>query len=229
MKTIQQVLCEINKDELEKEWFAKYPVQFKDCDVVDNISLKEVLEIEHRNFRLFVEELCNIKADEESDYILLVTKCVDNELFWYDTILVNKEELLNSNNLSDVESYAYEFNDRNETLAYYVADTELTNNHMMELVISFLYELSFFGYDVEGLEEAQVRIEKSKEEMEHLDESKCMNFDTFMKSLDVHIVKDSKDIFEEEYERDVYRAAMNYNNYCRTQELKKLRNLLKQG
>ena len=229
MKTIQQVLCEINKDELEKEWFLRYPVQFKDCDVVDNISLKEVLEIEHRNFRAFVEELCNMEADKESDSILIIYKAVDNELFWYDTILVSKEELLNSKDLSDVESYAYEFNDRNETLAYYVADTELTQNHIMELVISFLYELSFFGYDVEGLEEAQVRLEKSKEEMEHLDESKCLDFDAFMKSLDVQIVKDSKDIFEEEYERDVYRAAMNYNNYCRTQELKKLRNLLKQG
>ena len=228
MKTIQQVLREIDKEELEKEWFSRYPVQFKDCYVVDNITLKEVLEIEHRNFRLFVEELCNIKVDEESDYILLVTKCVDNELFWYDTILVNKEELLNSNNLSDVESYAYEFNDRNETLAYYVADTELTQNHIVELVISFLYELSFFGYDVEGLEEAQVRLEKSKEEMAHLDESKCLDFDTFMKSIDTQVV-DSEDIFEEEYERDVYRAAMNYNNYCRTQELKKLRNLLKRG
>ena len=228
MKTIQQVLCEINKDELEKEWFAKYPVQFKDCDVIDNITLKEVLDTEHRNFRAFVEELCNIKADEESDSILIIYKAVDNELFWYDTILVNKEELLNSNDLSDVESYAYEFSGRNETLAYYVADTELTQNHIMELVISFLYELSFFGYDIEGLEEAQVRLEKSKEEMEHLDESKCMNFDTFMKSIDTQVV-DSEDIFEEEYERDVYRAAMNYNNYCRTQELKKLRNLLKQG
>ena len=221
MKTIQQVLRDIDKDELEKEWFSRYPVQFNDCDVVDNIMLKEVLEIEHRNFRAFVEELCNIKADKESDYILLVIKCVDNELFWYDTILVNKEELLNSNDLSDIESYAYEFNDRNETLAYYVADTELTQNHIMELVISFLYELSFFGYDIEGLEEAQVRLEKSKKEMEHLDESKCLDFDIFMKSIDTQVL-DSKDIFEEEYERDVYRAAMNYNNYCRTQELEKL-------
>ena len=229
MKTIQQVLREINKEELEKEWFSNYPVQFKDCNVVDDITLKEVLDIEHRNFRAFLEELCNMETDKDSDSILMICKVVDNELFWYDTILINKEELLNSNDLSDVESYAYEFNDRSETLAYYVSDTELTQNHIMELVITFLYELSFFGYDIEGLEEAQVRLEKSKEEMENLDESKCLDFDAFMKSLDVQEVKDSKDIFEEEYERDVYRAAMRYNNYCREVELKKLRNLLKQG
>ena len=227
MKTIQKVLSELDKDEVIDYYFSTYPVDiFKDLGHDwDAKTVAECKDYGRNKLRSLIERIVSAKANPSIDKksILFVYKCIGNG--FYDGIVVSlldARELLDSEEFSHVQSYAYEFEKLEDTVGYYVSDTPLTQNNILDVVTSYLYEVSFFGYEQEHLEEERQILEEAikeiKEHPENLEE--------------IDIQKFNEEILSEKYPEEdekleaYHRAVAEYADYCKGIELDRIKTSL---
>lgn len=58
-------------------------------------------------------------------------------------------------------SYGIEYTKQEEILGYYVADTDLTQYYLLDVMVEILWNASFFGIKQENLEDAKQELEKA--------------------------------------------------------------------
>ena len=66
--------------------------------------------------------------------------------------LIHADELMCTEELENLPLYAYEFTEQKEALSFLVSDNKLTQDNIMDVIVDFLHEISFFGYNQENLE-----------------------------------------------------------------------------
>ena len=124
--------------------------------------------------------------------------------------------------LSKVETYAYEFTEQKEALGFLVADTKLTQDNIMDVVIDFLYEISFFGYEQEHLAGVIKKLDETMKEIkEHPERLKRVDLDELREKCGIPV----EEIYpeEEKLEKAYYEAEMEYLQYCKMMELEKIK------
>ncbi len=233
MKTVQQVLREMDAEPMMRAFFEEYPINILDIEGYD----EEVIITDYKNsvekkFRFFLERLRSMRVEPgDRQGILFVYKSqTDSSMFLgIDVGLIYADELVSIDNLSDVPTYAYEYTEQKEALAFLVADNELTQNHLMDLVVSFLFEMSWFGYEQEGLREEKEKLERIIDDFkEHPERSVPTNPDDLLHESGLPI----EEIYpeEKEKERRWIEAGIDYTSYCRNIELERLKkDILEQG
>lgn len=233
MKTIQQTLKELDTEKVINYYFAKYPVNlFKNIgEKWDGYTVAECKAKMHDTVKGLIERVINTKPNPslEKESILFAYKCIGDELCEdIDMGLLDIDDLLKADDVSEVKIYAYYYERLEDTVGYYVADTTLTQNNLLDIVTSFLYETSFFGFEQENLEKERKHLDDALKECE--DASKKLSFTTVEELFNELGVKPDEKYPEEKEKMVAYnRAACEYNKYCREIELEKIKEALGKG
>lgn len=230
MQTIQEVLRKLDRKELEGAYFYDYGIKLWELNPEDTRTIKEIKEKVSENFQKFVDRLCNmeVKQPEDGKIRILYAHREIYDTVWSADIaadLVYADEIMKAEDLAKVEHYAYEFTPQEEALGYLVADTKLTQDHLYDVAVSFLNEMSFFGYDQEDMNgKKEELLESVKEAEEHPEKLVPFSTDDLRKKLG--FPKDEKYPKEEEIKDKIIKHIAEYNRYCKKTELKKIRKML---
>ena len=117
------------------------------------------------------------------------------------------------------------FTPQEEALGYLVADTKLTQDHLYDVAVSFLNEMSFFGYDQEDMNEKKEELLNAVKEVEEHPEN-LVSFSTDELRKKLGFPKDETYPKEEEIKDKIIKQIGEYNKYCKKTELKKIRKML---
>lgn len=227
MKTIQQTLKELDIEEVIDYYFKTYPVDlFKDLNHKwDDMTVAECKAYSQGKIKALIDRVIitkgNLSTDKES--ILFAYKYAEDSIS--DDIevgLVDAGELLNAEDVSKVQTYAYEYERIEDTVNYYVADTLLTRNNLLEVVVSYLFEISFFGYEQEHLEKERQKLDRAIEESK--DPTKCRSFISHEELFERFGIPEEEAYPEEEAKRKAFEdAVLEYDNYCLVMEMEKVK------
>ena len=229
MKTIQQVIRELDSKNIEIAYFYEHPIELNKLNRFEDKTLGEIKERISSRFQAFIERLRTMEVEENSEeqWVLFVYKALCNESFYGEEVvgLLRVDELVEKENLSVIETYAYEFTEQKEALGFLVADTKLTQDNIMDVVVDFLHEVSFFGYEQERLKEEMDKLEESIKEIdEHPERLKTFDIDEIRKKY--NLPKDEEYPEEQEKKDRFHEAAMDYTNYCRCIEMERIKSML---
>jgi len=169
MKTIQQIIKETNHKEIEREYFYEYSPKLHELRDDDDCTVAEIMQCASERFQDFLTRVCEIEIEPDPDgqHILFATKHIDKYGFdKYSAELVSVEELLEAEDLSNVQLYAIEYTEWKYALGFLVADNRMTQDNLMDVIVEFLYSISFSGYYPEAVENAIKELEARKREAE---------------------------------------------------------------
>lgn len=222
MKTIKDVLCELDSEEIEKAYYRQWPLTIDDLSCKETMTIGEAKHYVSKRFQSFLSTLkTHSIEDATAKFILFASKTVPTEYSndEMETWLCNMEELSKAENVEAVKTYAYNYTSWGEMMGFYVADTPYTQKHILDLVVDFLLEASNFGYD-EGHHDKEVaklqKIGKNCKETHQF-----ITEDTFVecKQLDSDEETECNSQHEQQYRKAVNEAITFY----RCEELKHIK------
>ena len=219
VKTIQQVLKELGANEIEKAYFREHPVELKELEGCDDMTVGDLKKRVSDRFLRYLERMRSMETvQSEGQSVLFVFKGMkDGWLSEYFVGLIKKEEIEREADISKVETYGYEATEQREALTFLVADNKLTQDHLTEVAVDFLYEMSWFGYDQEGLADF----------LKTLDEpSELVKIDPEQMRKEAGIPIDETYQREKELENKLIKAERVYTDYCRNIELERLKSIM---
>ena len=231
MKTIQQILKETDHKSIEAAYFYEHSINLWEVKNYDDTTIGEFNSHISSRFQGFLDRLCmmDVEMDHEKQGILFVYKSQTDDVMLGEAVgLVFADELMETDDLSELPKYTYEFNAQKEALSFLVSDNKLTQDNIMDVIIDFLYEMSFFGYEQERLDEEITKLEKSiKESEEHPERLVRFDHEQFCKKHGIPI----KEVYPEEDEKKskFYEAGMEYTRYCIVIELQRIKDSLKKS
>lgn len=217
MKTVQEWLLEYDEDELIDCYFAKYPIDFYMLENKD-VKVRAVLDVSKENLRKFIHRLKGMDVHRSDDSIFYAVKILENSYEEISVELSYRKDIL-ENDLP--EHYGWEFTDHNEVLGYLIADTDLTRENMDSVLAEILYDMSFFGFTQEELEEERRKLEKAIAEIE---EGRICPADEFFEKA----FRD-RDERSDELRFAVVTAGHKYAEYWCTREVLQIRSMLMAG
>lgn len=200
-------------------------IEVRDFDEATIGVFKAVIS---ERFQAFIDRLRNmkIKNDSGKQGLLFVYKSqTESTILGTDVGLIHLDELFEETDLSKINTYAYEFTEQKEALSFLVADTKLTQDNLMDVVVSFLDEISFFGYEQEDLQEELDLLNASiKQCEEHPENLKATTVDDLRERFGLP----KEEIYQQEKAKaqNFYKAGMDYTQYCKTVELEKIKDSL---
>lgn len=228
MKTIQQVLNELDAEEIENAFFYEHPINLLDVNELEDISIGEFRKNVSSKFQAFLERLktMEVVSDLDEPALLFVCKSEANDrLLGHAVELIHLNEIMEEEDLSQIQTYAYEFTEQKEALGFFVADTKLTQDNIMDVVVDFLFEISFFGYEQEYLAEEIEKLDEAMKEIEeHPERLERVDLDEFSKECGIPI----EEVYpkEDEKKRAYHMAGMEYTEYCKIIELDRIKQSL---
>ena len=228
MKTIQQLLRETDHKSIESAYFHDRPINLWEVRDLDDLTIGEFNDRISARFQKFLDRLCTMdaEANPEKQGILFVYKSQANDTMLGETVgLIHADELMETDNLENLPTYAYEFTEQKEALSFLVSDNKLTKDNIMNVIVDFLHEMSFFGYDQESLDEEKRKLDDAiKECEEHPERLVTFDHEEFCKEFGISLTEEYPE--EDEKKKKFYEAGMEYTQYCKSIELQRIKNLL---
>lgn len=226
MKTIQEVIRELDPHDIEMAYFFEYPIELWKIRNHSDLAIDEYRRQASARFQQFLQYLKDLELgpNEKEQGILFVSKVFDNGFAGkLDVNLIYQDELLKAHELSEVKTYAYNLEDREKALSYFVADNKLTQDNLMNLVVTFLFEISFFGYDEKDVQKARDDLDRSIREVEeHPEQLKEWDTEECRKKFDLPEKEEYPR--EEEFREKHAEISYQYATYCRCIELERIKN-----
>lgn len=176
MKTVQETLREMDKEELIRHFFYKHPNNLDKFN--DNLTIGQAKARAKRIIKEYIERLENITV-----------KPNDEQLIFYMYEYLDTYNLKRIRGLSSVKdlrekgvaapNYGIEYTTQEEIMGYWVADTERTQYYLDDLMVEILWDASFFGAEQEKLPEAVKELEEADKEIEERLEKSFGSFEEF--------------------------------------------------
>ena len=231
MRTIQEYLKECDRGEIINGYIYKYAFSWELMgSKYKDVTCGEIVEKYRRTLNDYIDKLVKLQSESnEEEMILLAYHSSEDDDILFS--LFKREDIMNED-LDYVTSYGYEFSEFEEVVGYYVADTYLTQYSINDLIIDYLHETSWTGYNHERLQEDLDKLIKATEEAEaHKDDP-----DYYMTAEEVFRRVEEEFGFEfekhdskqEAARHEFIQHATEYTEKCRSIEIKKLRTLLYQ-
>lgn len=169
MKTVQETLREMNKKELLRKFFYEHPNKLDSFD--DDLTIAQAKERANKVVGKYIERLETMEA-----------KPNDRQMIFYMYEYLGSYKLNQYRGLSTVAdlqekgveapNYGIEYTPQEEVMGYWVADTEMTQYYLNDLMVEIMWDASFFGVKQEKLPEAIKELEEANKEIdEGLEES----------------------------------------------------------
>lgn len=195
--TVQEFLKSIDREELVDS-YLNY------CNERITKKSKEALN-------KFFDNILSKEAVEDDSWIIFSLPTLDSTYF--DSFVVHRKDLTKNK----IDGYAYEFNKVTEVLGYSVSNACIYAYGKYKVACSILYEMTFFGYDIEEQEKKVVEeSEDLKKQVEEINSgtAKLEDLDTFLAKINY---KDNRTDLQKEF--DTKRIRLEHKYY---KNLKKL-------
>ena len=209
MQTIQQVIKDMDPKLIEKEYLRIHPIEIPEENSLDDVTIGEIKNNASDQLQTFIDKISNIKQADDADveYVLFVHKSVDDYNFTELVVsLVDMEDLECIDDMCLVTRCGYCLTDWAEAASFLVADNKLTQDNLITLVVEFIYELTWFGFNEEDMKQKRNELEELAELAEAERDAMFNNFDERSVSKD-----DENELGEEEDPNEERLLA----NYCK--------------
>lgn len=224
MKTVQETLKNINKDELIGTYFYKYPIDFDYLlfkhPEYGEISINELKNKFRQNRLKTIDKLSSVDITPPEDGhrgLLYAHRILKDGFDEPETELVLLDELLEKG--SAAQEFAYFYTPQSEIAGFLIADTPYTQQHLYSLLADVLHEASFFGPEQEYLEEEIKKLEKSREEVEEGNYSTAEEvFEHLREEFGLEDERDPETDEEEKARNDANIKAGEYNRMTAARE-----------
>jgi hypothetical protein len=218
MKTVQQWLREIDRQELVNTYQFLYPPEFWQLKN-EEISVAEVYRRQAELLNNFIDELLQLTpSHEDAKMIFLATSAYKDGFPDEQATLVAVDEL-DENSLP--ESYSWMLTDREKLVGYKIADSELTLDNMCSILAQIIEESSFLGYSKDTFESERESLIQSLEQSEKdIEDGNVYSADEVWEHLGLK--REAPDPKADELRAGVIRAEVEYNQYYRSKELSAL-------
>lgn len=156
MKTVQECLKELDIEELIDEYLDRDYIRREMIKVMKkkDMTTKELLVRYREAIGEYIEYMRNIPVEHLEEqgllYVYQILPGLIRDYYWHDLVIIPelREKGVNA------EDYSY------------MADTKLTQEHLLTLMADVLYEASFFGYTQEDIDDYLKEEEETSNELE---------------------------------------------------------------
>ena len=162
MKTIQEHFREADTDELVNDYIFAHPLSFDPSDEIDpGLTVAEAYARYEDRIRGLVERIRTVDTVPmpDGEWVFFVHHMPENDGDDITFVLAKQDNLLDRDEM--LMPYGYDFSPIAETAGVPVADTYLTQRNIHRLLLDYMFEASFFGFEQEGLQAALDRIDES--------------------------------------------------------------------
>lgn len=217
MKTVQHYLKKLKTKKLVEAYFERYPIDYN-VKEIENLSVKMIKYLNYMQIRKFIKKLRKLKIKQpKQESILYAYRCIDDDSMpRLEVSLVYRDDILQ--NGIEATSYAYEFHKQSEIMGFLIADTELTQSYIYDVLADVLYEASFFGFKQKCAVKEKKKLDKIVENFESGKE-KGIPFDIDKFDLGLLYTETPKG---RELNLDIVNAKSAYTKYYCEKELAEL-------
>ena len=155
MKTVKECLKELDIEELIDEYLDRDYIRREMIKVMKkkDMTTKELLWHYREAIREYIEYMRNVPVEQPEEqgllYMYQTLPGLIRDDYWHDMVII--PELREKG--VDAEDYSYILCSRGEIAGFLVADTKLTQEHLLTLMADVLYEASYFGYTQEDIDD----------------------------------------------------------------------------
>lgn len=155
MKTVQECLKELDIERLIDEYLDRDYIRREMIKVMKkkDMTTKELLYRYREAIREYIEYMRHVPLEQPEEqgllYVYQTLPGLIRDDYWHDLVII--PELREKG--VDAEDYSYILCSRGEIAGFLVADTKLTQEHLLTLMADVLYEASFFGYTQEDIDD----------------------------------------------------------------------------
>lgn len=188
--TVQEFLKSIDREEL--------------IDSYLNYCNEKITKKSKEALNKFFDNILSKEVVEDDSWIIFSLPTLDSTYF--DSFVVHRKDLTKNK----IDSYAYEFNKVTEVLGYSVSNACIYAYGKYKVACSILYEMTFFGYDIEEQEKTvNKEVEDLKRQVEEINSgtAKLEDLDTFLARFDY---KDDRTDLQKEFDTERIRLEHKY-------------------
>ena len=231
MKTVQQIIKSIDRRKLLQAYLAidKPKINVMETETMDEKMYREIKDDYKDAWNRFVESIITlmVKSNEFGKRGIIlgfqdVHHSVSHDLFLEDEVLKYGVE---------ADAYGYSLEEWETILGYCVAPTRYTKKHIYEIMAQVLYNVSFWGYTKERVDEERAATQESIAEGEcdqkETPRTLCVDDETNRRMCDSlggeNSPKECQTVKQKFWE-----AEYAYSQYLRGQEIRELIKKLKE-
>lgn len=169
MRTVQDLLKIADEEKLFRDFdnrLAEHHFQ----NMPEDMTGKEYFDRRRKRFSNLYQRLTTIPIKEDADgqHVLFAVPQLKDDMLGieHSAELCKVAELLKD--YKAAATYAYEFTEQEVIIGWLVAETDITLQHMYDLLTDILFEATFFGMEQEYLAEELKKLDESAAEMEEM-------------------------------------------------------------
>ena len=231
MQTIKQWLMECDREKLADAFVCQYFNIIKVYDIPLEDYTKPISELVGRlkkNVSSCVEHLISLEPLESPDgktgIIFGYNRYGDRE----PAELVHIDDLIAKG--IECDTFSYEFTPQAQLISYYIASNEYTKCNQYEVMASFVYEISCFGWKQEYLQEVLADLETSIQEMKE-GHFEYLDFDDVLDDISERYGLGASYRESEEEEKQKLQIEMEilaFDNMCKQKALAEILKMLQE-
>lgn len=223
MKTVKEYLNEIDANRLVSTFLYNYPSDEVDLLQYKKMTIEDYRNNEEKALHAFIDRLKNMEPVKPEDDDMHIFFAYRSEGDGDDGIgfgMVIGKDLTEKG--TDANTYSCMFTKQEEIVGYYVAENDLTQHNIYDLLAFIMRESSSFGFKQERLEKTIQELEDAIDERKNHPES-ARNAREVFKELreklgeDYYEDEESDDLKELRYK--IVEAQINYRKYSIKEEL----------
>ena len=227
MKTVKEYFDEVDAERLVDNYTFRYQADLIELLECKEMAIDSFLEMRKNAFRAFINRLREMEpaapADDEC-HIFFAYRSIGDGDEGLGFGMVTKEELMEKGDEAPV--YSVMLVKQAEILGYYVADNDLTQHNIYDLLAYIMRESSYFGFKQERLEETIQSLEESEKELKENPGSGRDAREVFRELREKLGIEDDDDDEESEDEKELYRKIIEAQYNYRKHSMKKELNIL---
>ena len=223
MKTVKEYLKEIDANRLVSTFLYNYPSDEVDLLQYKKMTIEDYRNNEEKALHAFIDRLKNMEPVKPEDDDMHIFFAYRSEGDGDDGIgfgMVIGKDLIEKG--TDANTYSCMFTKQEEIVGYYVAENDLTQHNIYDLLAFIMRESSSFGFKQERLEKTIQELKESIEQSEKHPET-CRSAKEVVKELSEKL---GIEYFEDEESDDlkdlrykIVEAQINYRKYSIKEEL----------
>lgn len=188
--TVQEFLKSIDREEL--------------IDSYLNYCNEKITKKSKEALNKFFDNILSKEVVKDDSQIIFSLPTLDSTYF--DSFVVHRKDLTKNK----IDGYAYEFNKVTEVLGYSVSNACIYAYGKYKVACSILYEMTFFGYDIEEQEKTvNKEVADLKKQVEEINSgtAKLEDLDTFLSKINY---KDDRTDLQKEFDTERIRLEQKY-------------------
>jgi len=235
MKTVQYYVQTLDKDELIRTYLEMFPIPYEreaESESGKHLTVSEIKKAHETALSDYIERLKAMETVPEDEEYIFIAEIIPSEFdeeVRYGMLV--KSELLEKGLAAEVYDFYLEGQAR--IIGRYVADSAMTQKHIYKVIAAILYEISFFGFNEEKLEEERRSFAEALKETEEImsqrndeidssdrDQTVFLDAVSKVKVLDLEEIQPDKEL--RALEDRLHRCRLDYTKYLREKEIREV-------